>query len=246
MPRNARAQLCVIQVNPSSSNAFVSEYDASTGTLINSSFITGLTSSLTLALAGKDIYVTNVLNPVTGIGVVGKYNARTGGAINSGFISLTAPEGLAVAGKTLYVTDLLDNKVGTYNPTTGGVINASFVTTGLNNPVALALSGTTLFVSNAAITTGRGAGTVGAYNANTGAVINASFISGLTSPVSLALVNNTLYVSNSGSPASGGNPAVPGTVGTYDATTGAVINASLITGVSGDEITGIFVKSAKK
>jgi hypothetical protein len=96
----------------------------------------------------------------------------------------------------------------------GAAINASFIT-GLNSPIALALSGTNLFVAN------YNSGTIGKYNATTGAVINANFITGLNYPYELALSGNNLFVTNTGSC----------TVSEYNATTGAVINANFITGL---------------
>ena len=100
--------------------------------------------------------------------------------------------------------------IGEYNATTGA---GGTIITGLNSPAGLALSGNTLFVSNALN------GTVGTYNATTGAPINSSFITGLGSAFGLALSGNTLFVANSG------------TVGKYDATTG--VGGAFITGLSG-------------
>src|ERR1700722_15177603 len=66
----------------------------------------------------------------------------------------------------LYVSQVLASAVGEYNAT-GGAINTSFILLPPgDDPVAIALSGNTLFVSNF------GEGTVGAYNATTGAPIN--------------------------------------------------------------------------
>src|SRR5437870_11200529 len=65
-------------------------------------------------------------------------------------------------------------------------------------------------------------GTVGEYNLD-GTTVNASLITGLTGPAGLALSGNKLYaVTDVGS----------GTVGEYDATSGAAINATLVTGLS--------------
>jgi hypothetical protein len=69
---------------------------------------------------------------------------------------------------------------------------------------------------------------VGKYNV-TGAPINPSFITGFTflkGPTGLALSGNALYVAYG----NGGGS----TVGKYDATTGALINANFITGAGGD------------
>jgi hypothetical protein len=117
-------------------------------------------------------------------GTVGEYDAVTGAAINASFITgLSFPNGLAVAGNTLFMTiygypgyggphgtGTLTGLVGEYDATTGAPINANLVT-GLSFPHDLAVSGNTLFVTD-------GIGTVGAYNATTGAPINANLVTG--------------------------------------------------------------------
>jgi hypothetical protein len=67
---------------------------------------------------------------------------------------------------------------------------------------------------------GRTAGEVGVYSLS-GTPINASLITGLNEPTSLLVSGNNLYVTNFGN----------GTVGEYNATTGAPINATLISGL---------------
>ena len=122
--------------------------------------------------------------PIPGTGTVGKYDANTGAVINSSLITgVIHPAGLALLGNTLYVASAVagGGSVGTYNATTGVPINASFITTAVNQvnqPFALALSGNTLFVSDAGerITT---------YDVTTGAAFTTVFnplISGLLSP----------------------------------------------------------------
>jgi WD40 repeat protein len=120
------------------------------------------------------------------------------------------------------------NTVGEYNATTGATINANFIT-GLSDALGLALSGdgTALFVTNP------GNNTVGEYNATTGAAINANFITGLSNSSGLALSDDPLGLALSGDGtalfvANTGN----NTVGKYNATTGAAINAKFITGLS--------------
>ena len=93
----------------------------------------------------------------------------------------------------------------------------------------------TLFVAQQA------SNTVGTYNATTGAAINPSFITGLSGPQALAVLSSTLvpdslFVVNIGVPVGPGT----GTIGKYDATTGAVINAGFITGLTSPA--GIAVK----
>src|SRR5438477_4028466 len=73
-----------------------------------------------------------------------------------------------------------------------------------------------IFVSNF-----RG-GTIGEYDASTGATINPALVSGLSSPSGLALAGGNLFVASPGR----------GTVGKYT-TSGATVNASLISGLDG-------------
>jgi hypothetical protein len=75
------------------SGTTVGEYDATTGHVINPSFITGLNGPAGLAVSGNTLFVANL----TG-GTVGEYDATTGAAINTNFITgLNEPAGLAVA-----------------------------------------------------------------------------------------------------------------------------------------------------
>ena len=199
----------------------VGTYNATTGAAINASFISGagVGNPDSFALLGNLLYVASIN------GTVGVYNAITGAAINANLIAgLTNPQGLALLGNNLFVTDSFTNSVGKYDAITGLPINASFIS-GLNGPVAMALHGNDLFVTSLV------GGTVGKYDAITGAVISASFIPGfLNGPDGLAISGNSLFLSQLG-----------GTVGEYNATTGAAINATLITGLN--QPVGIAVQS---
>jgi hypothetical protein len=149
--------------------------------------------------------------------------------------------GLALLGNTLFVASAVANggEVGTYDATTGAVLNASFLLTNeFNQPLALALSGNTLFVSDAGER-------ISTYNALTGAPFTtpaSPLIGGLFAPYNLAISGNTLYVSQDYSGSSW--------VGTYT-TSGAVLNAKFITttpvGAFGLAISGnhLFVSSGQ-
>jgi hypothetical protein len=76
----------------------------------------------------------------------------------------------------IFVTNVNNSTIGEYNATTGATINTSFISSGLEVPFGIALSGGNLFVTNV------GNNTIGEYNATTGATINSSFISGLNGP----------------------------------------------------------------
>jgi hypothetical protein len=56
MPRRADAQLYVSQTTI----GIVSEYDATTETIINANFITGLNSPFELLVSGDDLFVTGL------------------------------------------------------------------------------------------------------------------------------------------------------------------------------------------
>lgn len=217
MPRNARAQVYVLQNNPSQIG-IISEYSTK-GELINANFITGLSDPFQIAVSGNALFVTNNLG-----GTVGKYDTATGGAINAGFITgLVLPYTLAVSGDSLFVASYFHTEngwiIGKYNGITGATINASFIITGPSFPAQIAELGNTLFVSTQIADNGRIVSTVGKYDATTGALINAKFIKGLNL---LSARGNILF-----------GLVGDGTVSTYDATTGTAINPSFITGLKG-------------
>ena len=103
------------------------------------------------------------------------------------------------------------------------MINASFIT-GLPSILAVAVSGNNLFVAVAGGPSGTFGSSVGEYDVSTNpaTLIKANFITGLNGATGLAVSGNNLFVANAGN----------GTVGVYNATTGAVINANLITGLT--------------
>ena len=81
-------------------------------------------------------------------GRVGVYNSATGTTINASLVATSnTPDGLALSGNTLYVSNAAGNTIGTYNATTGAAINASFIT-GLNYPEQILLAGNTLYVAS--------------------------------------------------------------------------------------------------
>lgn len=133
------------------------------------------------------------------------------GAASSGYTNpaVNGPQDLALSGSTLFVANYAAGTVGAYNALTGATINASLVQQG--NAFGLAASGNNLYVATQN-------GAVAEYNATTGAR-NTAFTPFTPNSVrGLTLSGNTLYVVNVNS----------NTVGTYNATTGAVINAAFI------------------
>src|ERR671937_1631601 len=71
---------------------------------------------------------------------------------------------IPVAGRAqILVANEGNNTIGKYDATTGAPINPSFISSGLDFPNGLALSGDKLYVSNYS------GNTIGLYNAKTGA-----------------------------------------------------------------------------
>ena len=64
------------------------------------------------------------------------------------------------------------------------------------------------------------------------ALINGSFITGLSIPEGIWLSGNNLYVANNAEVNDVNPPLTNGTIGQYNATTGAAINASLVSGLN--------------
>jgi hypothetical protein len=212
MPRNAHAQLYVLQNNPGKIGT-VSEYSTK-GELINANYITGLGDPIAVAVSGNSLFVANA-------GSVGKYDATTGGAINASFIPGVVPLALALSSNSLFVAYYKFQQgyaVGEYDATTGAAINANFIT-GLNETFGLAVLDNKLFVSTGKVKDGGLVFTVGKYDATTGAAINVKFIKGLNL---LVAKGNTLY---------GLVGVHHNTVAEYEAINGIAINPRLITGL---------------
>jgi hypothetical protein len=125
---------------------------------------------------------------------------------------------IATDGTNLFVADYYYGIVGEYT-TSGGVINPSLIS-GLTYPLAMAVSGTNLYVGDVGASGGR----IGKYSTS-GAVINTNFITGTSGGFGIAIIGTNLYAVN-GSPF-GGN----GAIGEFT-TDGAIVNASLISGLN--------------
>lgn len=136
-PRIAAAGAILVTNNV---NGTVGEW-STTGSLVNGSLITGLNSPNGVVAGGGYIYVAN-----NGNNTVGKYDSA-GQVVDASFITgLNGPTNLLFAGDALYVMNQGNAKIGTYSVTTGSAVNPSFVTLTNSTPVAMAISGTSLFV----------------------------------------------------------------------------------------------------
>lgn len=146
-----------------------------------------------------------------------------GAPIGSGDLvsGLSAPNGIVLVGKTLFVTNNTGGSIGAYS-TTGATVNAVFSSIGPGG-YGIATNGNGLWVSN--ITQN----TINSYSTKTGLPIaTPPLVSGLNNPRGVAVSGNVLYVADTDFPA----------IQSYNATTGAPI-ASTTLGL--DEPRGIAV-----
>lgn len=181
----------------------IETYDATTGALINSSFITGATRTTGMAVdpISNTLYLADFVQ-----NTVKAYNATTGAPM-PGFTTitgLTSPGDLTVSNGVLYVTNPGAGQVRTYNAATGALDNASFISA---TSLAPAVIGSTLYLilNN---------NSVSSYSPTTGAAISNPMTTGFNTPGGLAGVGTLLYVAQNG-----GN-----VIATVDTTTGLVIN----------------------
>jgi hypothetical protein len=192
----------------------IDQYTTSGATI--ASPLTSFYAIHSLAVSGTNLFV----GYSSDTGRVGKYTTA-GDTVDDSFITglQSAPFGIAVTddGSKLFVADYYGETVGEYNAQTGAAIDASLIT-GLNLPTGIAIAGSKLYVANS------GNGTIGEYNLD-GSVVNAALITGFNSPLGifhLAVFDGDLFVAD----------GPTGSVGEYDAASGATINSTLITGLS--------------
>ncbi len=184
-----------------------------TGVAVNPNLITGLQTVEGLAVADGFLYVSTF---GSGIGVftgkVGKYTLL-GEPVNPSLITgLAQPTSIAISGNDLYVNNAGSANVGKYT-TSGATVNPSFITVTGGGGDAVAVSGSTVFVAIG------GNYRIASYSAATGAVINNNLIPNQVQVTSLTVSGSDLYAVRQNS------------VGKYT-TSGAVQNASLITGLN--------------
>ena len=236
MPRTIHAEPILYAVF---SGYSIGQYDAKTGAVIQSGFISGNCSAMAFSGKIKNLgHTIFVLTPSyqgpPTTPSVAQYSL-TGAVINLNFITgLYNETGLAVVGNKLFVAYQSGANgaphvatVAEYNATTGAVINANLITdnpAGGGSPGPLTASGDSLFFG---YIDGFNGVKICEYNVKTG-TINPNFIvlgTDIYIPSALTVSDNHLFV---------GSYTLTGTTGTvweYDATTGAPIKAPLITGL---------------
>jgi WD40 repeat protein len=261
MPGRAQAQLYV----SSRDNGTVSEYNATTGKVINANFITGLTAPQGLLLLGDVLFVANAGSGSGGW--VGKYDATTGAAISQSFLTGTDfyPSGLASSAGDIWVVNLAIGQVDKYNSNGKDVENYGEAGDGSIGDLGF-------FGKNIYFLSDTEASQVYEIETKTGIQLNTLNVTG---PFGIAILGNTLFVGSYADGtiakydaktlkliknsfikglqepfqiallgdtlfvANGSN----GTVGEYNANTGAPINASFVSGLTGPW--GVAVKAEK-
>jgi RHS repeat-associated protein len=197
----------------------------------NPTFIsTGLSTPISVAVSGGHLFVVNA----NGNQTISEYDANTGmlqkaSVLPPSTTQVGGPIAIAVSSNFLFVahyqesTFLANNfglgSVGQYD-LNGAVLKERLIK-GLAGPIALAVSGDTLYVVNSGYTAPAGGG-VGTYGATSGDPIKPDLVTGLTRPDGVATLNNTVFVAIVASGL--------GSVATYDATSGDPVKP-IITGL---------------
>ena len=153
---------------------------------------------------------------------MGEYDATTGAHL-SDLTGLNTPVSLAISGNDLFIANAGSNSIGEYDATTGAAINANLVTGGWYR--GLTMSGNELFASNIYN------GTIGEYTVGVGAA-DGTITSQNTSLVGIgsnfmAVSGTHLFVVNNNA------------ISEYDAISGNLINASVVSGLQG--VTGLAI-----
>jgi len=191
----------------------IGEYDVTTGAPINSTLVSGLNHPTQVAVSGTDLFVRQ------GNGTIGAYTT-SGAAINSSLISSV---GIFAIGQgniyTIHGLANLSTAIGVFDLNTGAVVNPALVTwsNGEDVPNNFTFSGIQLYAVNDNFNNITAYSTSGTLDYTAGIVGNLAFV-----PEAIVSSGPNLFETNFifGS---------TDTVGEYNATTGAVINSSLIT-----------------
>jgi hypothetical protein len=227
---NVRSLLCILLASlalfatppRACAQIFVANYGSGTigkystsGEPLAPDLISGLISPGGVAVSGEDLFLTSFAMPNSGTGIVSKYTI-SGEVVDRTLIQLFGPSAIAVSGMDLFVVNSNisseSDKVGKYT-TSGTVVNRDLIE-GLSIPHALAVSGNNLFVADF------GNGDVGKYTTS-GQPVNANLVPDAPSVSGIAVFGNSLFVADSSR----------GRISQYDATTGELIDPTLISGL---------------
>lgn len=210
----------------------VGVYDAKTGATLSSAFLpAGVSSPTALGVWGNNLYVAS-----ENLQKVSLFDATSGTLLSSNFITgFAGPRYLAIdpAGR-LFVSDY-GRTVGLFDAATGAVINRNFLSGLSSVPSALALNA----AANRLYVSFPQTNSVSVFDATSGALLTANLItgvSGFSSPLALAVdPTGTLYASFYNSNAGYYQ------VGSFNGTTGAAINSSLL--INGGVITSLSIQA---
>jgi hypothetical protein len=204
----------------------IGEYNT-TGATVKASLISGLTGGVNgIAVSGSDVFVPSVNGIPDEPGSVGEYTT-SGQTVNSALISnLDTPEGVAISGGDLFVSDELTGSVSEYT-TAGATVNSEIIG-GLTSvigsqPLSIAISGGDLFVLTSQTNGTNGAvGTIQEYTVG-GVPLNTALITGFSAsqPEGFTVNGSDLYLVNHAA----------GTVSEYT-TSGQLVNGSFISGLN--------------
>jgi hypothetical protein len=193
----------VVAVNTPGS--FVEIIDFQTG-LPGGTQISGLTNPWGVATDQDNLWVSFQS------GSVAEYNAANGAVLNPTFITGSVAT-LGVVYYNGFIYTLNNTTVGVYNATTGATVNSSLIT-GLGSVQGFAVDNAGIFIAEG--------GNVAKYALN-GTTVSTTFLTGFGFATGVGLGGTGgLFVTDYSH----------GTVGLFDAATGATINSSLITGLT--------------
>jgi hypothetical protein len=169
----------------------IGEYNATSGAVINSSYIAASQGSYGVAVGNGFVYVSNQYGMLTAY----EQLAPSTTAWSLSGLGAGTTGDVVVSGTNVFLvhspsgSDDSGSEISEYNALTGAVENSTLVT-GLVDTYGLAISGNDLFVSS------YGGGTIGEYT-TAGATIDASLVTGIPDGADgLAVADNTIYVSD--------------------------------------------------
>jgi len=141
--------LLLLGMTPGRADLLISQREAgkigkyrTDGSVLDSSFIRGLSTPTGILVSGSFIYVAN-----TASGTIGRCNPDGSASAVSFITGLSAPVGLTTDGTSLYVANNGSSTIGKYNLSTGAVTNASLVTW-LDGPQGVLIHQGLLFVTD--------------------------------------------------------------------------------------------------
>ena len=198
----------------------ISKIDASTGSVVNASWATGISScsGIVIDAAGTYMYATN-----GGSGTISKINVSDGSIVNASWASgLSNPQGLVIdaAGTYMYVMNNSLTNVSKINMSDGSIVNFSWAAPPSLSGVGIAIDSTETYMYLACYN-----GFIVKINMSDGSIVNASWVSGLNGPQYLIIDDEGtyMYVSNYDD----------NNISQIRISDGTIVNPSFVSGLSG-------------